>query len=271
MTCVENWIKTALERRLTVAGIMVSEMKTPMTGAILDAAGMQFAIIDQEHGAYGPDALAAMLAGFRGGRCVPMVRIPDTRREYFLTPLELGVAGILVPRMESRAQAEAAVRFCRYPPQGDRGVSLCRAHTGFKRVAKDEYTTRANAEVLLMVQIETAPALDNLDDILSVPGIDMAFIGPSDLAMSCGIDGSLRTPEMRAAVERIAEAAARHGVTVGIHTYDMAVAAELAALGVHFVSCNTDVNALMKSLGATLDTLRAALGDGLADPGVAIG
>ena len=83
-----------------------------------------------------------MLAGFRGGRCVPMVRIPDTRREYFLTPLELGVAGILVPRMESRAQAEAAVRFCRYPPQGDRGVSLCRAHTGFKRVAKDEYTTR---------------------------------------------------------------------------------------------------------------------------------
>ena len=128
MTCVENWIKTALERRLTVAGIMVSEMKTPMTGAILDAAGMQFAIIDQEHGAYGPDALAAMLAGFRGGRCVPMVRIPDTRREYFLTPLELGVAGILVPRMESRAQAEAAVRFCRYPPQGDRG-SACAAPT----------------------------------------------------------------------------------------------------------------------------------------------
>lgn len=266
MTFSRNWIKQALERHETVAGIMVSELRTPTLGAILDAAGMHFAIIDQEHGAYGPDSLATLVAGFRGGRCLPMVRVPETRREYFLTPLELGVAGILVPRVETRAQAEDVVRFGRYPPEGDRGISLCRAHTGFRRVARAEYTAHANRDILLMVQIETRPALDRLDEILSTPGIDMAFIGPSDLAMSCGIDGSLRAPAMRAIVQRIIEAAARNGVAVGIHTYDMAVAAELAAEGVRFISCNTDVNALLKPLGGNVADLRGALGSAFADP-----
>lgn len=266
MTAAGHWIKPALKRHETVAGIMVSELRTPMLGAILDAAGVHFGIIDQEHGAYGPDTLGAMVAGFRGGRCLPMVRIPDTRREYFLTPLELGVAGILVPRVESRAQAEDAVRFCRYPPLGDRGISLCRAHTGFQRVAKDVYTAQANSDILLMVQIETRPAIDRLDEILSTPGIDLAFIGPSDLAVSCGVDGSLRAPEMRALVDAVIAAAKRHDVAVGIHTYDMVVAAELAADGVHLLSCDTDVNALLKSLGAGLESLRSAIGKGFATP-----
>lgn len=259
MPITGNRIKSALASGETVTGIMVSELKTPMLGAILDAAGLDFAIIDQEHGAYGPDALAALVAGFRGGHCLPLVRVPEVRREHFLTPLELGVAGILVPRVESRAQAEDVVRFGRYPPVGDRGVSLCRAHTGFRRVDKDTYTAQANADVLLMIQIETEAAIERLDEILATPGIDMAFIGPSDLAISCGVDGSLRAPEMRALVDRIVEGARAHAVAVGIHTYDMEVAAELAARGVGLISCNTDVNALLKNLGASVETLRAAL------------
>ena len=254
-----NWIKSALARKETVVGLMVSELKTPMLGAILDAAGMHFAILDQEHGAYGPDTLAAMVAGFGGTRCRPVVRIPEIRREYFLTPLELGVSGILVPRVESREQAEAVVRYGRYAPLGDRGVSLRRAHTGFRRVERDAYTAKANDEVLLMVQIETRPALDRLDEILSTPGIDMAFIGPSDLSMSCGVEGSLRAPALREIVDRIVEASVRNGVAVGIHTYDMAVAAELVAAGLHFVSCNTDVNALMKNLESGAEALRSAI------------
>lgn len=267
MSTVHNWIKAALARDKAVAGIMVSEMKTPMLGAILDAVDLHFAIIDQEHGAYGADVLAALIAGFRGGNCLPMVRIPEIRREYVLTPLELGVAGILAPRVESRAQAEELVRFCRYPPVGDRGISLCRAHTGFRRVHRSAYTEQANADILLMVQIETQAALDHLDEIVSTPGIDMAFIGPSDLSVSCGIDSSPRSAEMRAIIRRVVTAARRHGLSVGIHTYDLEVATELMAEGVGFISCNTDVNALLNNLGSGLDKLRALAGTGLADPG----
>ncbi len=269
MPTARHWIKAALDRRKTVAGLMVSELKTPMLGAILDAAGLHFAIIDQEHGAYGADTLAALVAGFRGGVCLPMVRIPEIRREYVLTPLELGVAGILAPRVESRAQAEDLVRFCRYPPVGDRGVSLSRAHTGFRRVDRDTYTAQANAEILVMVQIETQAALDNLDDILSTPGIDLAFIGPSDLSLSCGIDPSPHAPEMRAIIERVVAAARAQGLSVGIHSYNLEAAAELAAAGVGFISFDTDVNALQKALGSGLATLRHLADGRLADPAAA--
>ena len=255
-----NWIKTALKRDEAVVGIMVSEFKTAMLGAMLDAAGLHFAIIDQEHGAYGPDALGTLIAGFRGGVCRPFVRVAETRREYILTALELGAAGIMVPRVESRAQAEEIVHYARYAPQGDRGLSLCRAHTGFRRVARDEYTARANEEIVLMAQIETRKAVDDLDEILSTPGIDLAFIGPSDLSLSCGINSSLRSPEMRAIVDQVIASARRHGVAVGIQTYDMEIAAELVEAGVGMISCNTDVNAFLGGLESGVSELRERSG-----------
>ena len=261
-----NWIKTALERQQAVFGLMVSELKTPMLGAILDAAGMHFAIIDQEHGAYGPHELAVLIAGFRGGACRPFVRVAEGRREYIMTALELGAAGVMVPRVETRVQAEDIVRYARYAPAGDRGLSLCRAHTGFRRVKKDDYIAQANRDVVVIAQIETQAAIENLDAILSTPGLDMAFIGPSDLSLSCGIDGSLRAPAMRELVDLIAAAGRRHGVAVGIQTYDMEVAAELAAAGVAFISGNTDVNALLAGLEPGLRELRARLGGRLASP-----
>ena len=255
----EHWIKPALARQEVVVGLMVSELKTPMLGAMLDAAGMHFAILDQEHGAYGPDALAALIAGFRGGICRPFVRVAETRREYILTALELGASGIMVPRVESRAQAEEIVHYARYAPEGDRGLSLCRAHTAFRRVERVEYTQQANRDILLMAQIETKRAVENLDEILSVPGLDMAFIGPSDLSASCGISSSLRSKEMREIVACVIASAKRHGVSVGIQTYDAEVAAELAAAGISLISCNTDVNALLSGLQPGIEALRERL------------
>lgn len=203
MTISSAWMKPALASGAVLRGLMVSELKTPFLGAILDSAGMDFAILDQEHGSYGSDMLAMLFAGFRGGRCQPIVRVPEIRRDAFLTPLELGAAGVLVPRVETADQARAIVDFCRYPPGGSRGVSLSRAHTGFKRVTAADYLPRANAEILIGVQIETAEALNVLDDILAVEGIDMAFIGPSDLSVSCGISPGLTEPEMAGHIDSI--------------------------------------------------------------------
>lgn len=253
-----HWIKAALGRGEAVTGVMVSELKNPSLGAMLDAAGLDFAIIDQEHGAYGPDTLAAMIAGFADHHCRPLVRVAETRREYILTALELGASGVLVPHVESGAEVAEIVRYGRYAPDGDRGLSLCRAHTGFHRVDKNAYLPQANAEVLLMAQVENRGALDHLDDILATPGLDLAFIGPSDLSASLGIDGSLRSPDMRKVVDRVVAAAKRHGVAVGIQTYDLEIAAELIAQGVGLISIDTDANALIGSMSASLAKLRAA-------------
>ncbi len=251
-----NWIKPALARGETVVGLMVSELKTPMLGAFVDAAGLDFAIVDQEHGAYSPDTLSAIITGFRGCAARPFVRIAETRREYVLTALELGAAGVLVPHVESGAEAAEIVRYGRYAPEGDRGLSLCRAHTDFRRVDKRAYLPKANAEVLLMAQVENRAAIENLDDILATPGLDLAFIGPSDLSASLDIDGSLRAPEMRQVIDTVIAAARRHGVAVGIQTYDLEVAAQLIAQGVGLVSINTDANALIGALSSGLAELR---------------
>lgn len=251
-----NWIKAALGRGEAVVGLMVSELKTPHLGQMVEAAGLDFAIVDQEHGCYGADALAAVLAGFGGCACRPIVRVPENRREYVLTALELGAQGVMVPHVESGAEAAELVRYGRYAPEGDRGLSLCRAHTGFRRVDRRAYLPQANAEVLLMAQVENRAALDNLDGILATPGLDLAFIGPSDLSASLDIDGSLRSPEMRRVVDTVIAAAKRHGVAVGIQTYDLEVAAQLIAQGVGLVSIDTDANALIGALSRGLAELR---------------
>lgn len=249
------WMKPALASGTLLRGLMVSELKTPFLGAILDASGMDFAILDQEHGSYGADLLAGMVAGFRGGRCQPLVRVPEIRRDAFLTPLEMGAAGVVVPRVESGDQARAIVEYCHYPPAGSRGVSLSRAHSGFTRVRAAEYTARANAEILIAVQIETATALGALDDILSVEGVDMAFIGPSDLSVSCGIDPDLTAPEMAGHVAAILAACRRHGKYAGLQTTDWATARALVPQGLHLVSATTDLAALQSGLKAALAAL----------------
>lgn len=251
-----NWLKPALARGEAVVGLMVSELKTPQLGALIDAAGLDFAIVDQEHGAYGSDALGAILAGFRGCACRPIVRIPENRREYVLTALELGAQGVMVPHVESGAEAADLVRFGRYAPEGDRGLSLCRAHTDFRRVDRRAYLPKANAEVMLIAQVENRAAIENLDDILATPGLDLAFIGPSDLSASLDIDGSLRAPAMRQVIDTVIAKAKRHGVAVGIQTYDLEIAAQLIAQGVGLVSIDTDANALIGALSRGLAELR---------------
>ncbi len=258
MTISPAWMKPSLASGAVLRGLMVSELKTPFLGVILDSAGMDFAILDQEHGSYGADMLAVLMAGFRGGRCQPIVRVPEIRRDCILTPLEMGAAGVLVPRVETAQQARMIVDFCRYPPAGSRGVSLSRAHTGFSRVAAAEYLHRANAELMVGVQIETAAALEALDDILAVEGVDMAFIGPSDLSVSCGISPALDAPEMAAHVAKILAACRRHGKVGALQTTEWASARALVPAGLNMISATTDLAALQHGLRAALAALPVA-------------
>lgn len=257
MTISQAWMKPALASGAVLRGLMVSELKTPFLGAILDSVGMDFAILDQEHGSYGPDMLAGMIAGFRGGRCQPIVRVAEIRRDCFLTALEMGAAGVLVPRVETADQARAIVDFCRYPPGGSRGVSMSRAHTGFSRVVAGEYMPRANAEIMIGVQIETAEALHALDEIIAVDGVDMAFIGPSDLSVSCGISPSLTAPEMAGHVAAIFAACRRHGKIGALQTTDWATARALIPDGLTMISATSDLAALQFGMQAALSALPA--------------
>lgn len=241
----DNRLKTLLANQQAAVGVMVGELHTPSLGRILDASGADFAVIDQEHGIYGPELLAGMLAGFRGGTCLPIVRVPAIRREYFAVALDQGAAGIMVPSVESAEEVRECLSYMKYPPYGTRGVCSLRAHSDFQPPAQDQMLRENNDATMLVVQIETARGVEAVDEILAVPGVDVGFVGCADLSASLGVRNDPQTPEIRNAIERVQAAGRRNGVATGIHAYAPDWIASLRKDGMQFFSCATDISALL--------------------------
>ncbi len=190
---------------------------SPIVAEIMAAAGFDFLAVDAEHASVDVAAAQAIFQAIAAANldCAPMVRLPGN--DYAVTKryLDAGAAGIIVPFVNSADDAREAVRAAKYPPIGDRGLGFGRAQAyGFD---VDAYLARANEETLVCVQIEHIDAVRNIDDILSVPNIDAAFIGPYDLTASMGIAAQFDHPDYAKARAEVMAACARHGVAPGIH------------------------------------------------------
>ena len=185
---------TGLRKRLrdgeVVFGQMVLELFTSGIGPMLAASGMEFVIYDMEHGRCDLALLAEMVASCRGSDIVPMVRVPDMNFHPLSRVLDIGARGVMVPRVETRAQAEEIVAQLKYAPAGRRGVALGIAHDLY-RAAGPEFFNQANAETIVILLLETAKAFENLDEIVSVPGVDIAWMGHYDLTVSMGIPAAI--------------------------------------------------------------------------------
>jgi 4-hydroxy-2-oxoheptanedioate aldolase len=201
-----------------------------------------------------------MLQAVSATETVPLVRVPWNEPGLIMKSLDAGAYGVIVPMVSSRAEAEAAAAACRYPPRGIRSFGPTRA----AYYAGRDYARHANDEVLCIVMIETAEALQNLDEILSVPGVDAAYIGPADLSLALGLPPRPDHDDERftEAKRRIVEACNRHGVIAGIHA-NAGLAAKHLADGFRFILISSDVAALAS--GAARDL--AAVAPERPDPG----
>ena len=211
-------IKDDLKSGKSIIGTMVTMVESPDILKILQVCGFDLVIIDCEHGGidYGP--VAGMLNMGRVIGMPTLVRIPEARREVILKYMEMGAAGFLLPNCDTASQAKALVDHALYAPAGNRGVSLLRAHCGYDKPSNaTEYMKKANADTLLICQIESPAAVGNIDAILDVPGVDAAFIGPNDLSQGYGVMGQFEHPTVVAAVEKVVASAKAHGKASGIH------------------------------------------------------
>mgnify|MGYP006288209527 FL=1 len=252
-----NRIKRELSNDHVVLGCMVAEMRSPSIGMILESAGLDFFIIDMEHGSFNYETAADILVASRRLDIVPFVRMPGIDREPFQKMLDAGACGLLIPRVETAAQVEAALDFMYYPPAGSRGLSLRRAHSGFGRPDPVEFTMNANNTIMLMIQIETRHGVENLDSICTVPGIDVLFVGPSDLARSYGDANSVDVQE---AVHRVIRVGTAKGIATGIHHSDLSYINDLANEGMRFISINTEVGAIIGTFTRTAAAIRTGTG-----------
>ena len=169
--------------------------------------------------------------------------------------LDAGCYGVICPMVNTREQAEAFVAACRYPPAGNRSFGPYRAT---RSTAAPTIAEHANDTVITMAQIETTEALANLDEILSVPGLDAVFVGPSDLGQSLGVPPRMDTAEPRTveAIDTVLARARHHDVVAGIFTVDPEYAAAMIEKGFQFVSCASDARLAASAADAVIERLR---------------
>ena len=210
-------LKERLRNGEQVLGTMVTTFVAPDIAKILQVCGFDFFIVDCEHGAFTTREVANIIAVARGIGMPALVRIPEMRREHALKFMEMGASGLLLPNTETAEQAKMLVDCTKYAPLGHRGVSLSRPHTDFKKVSGATYMPQANDETILMCQIESRKGVENVEEIIAVEGIDVAFIGPNDMSQDYGILGQFEHPDIVAAFEKIIAAAEANGKWAGAH------------------------------------------------------
>ena len=212
-----NTIKQHLRAGQQLLGTMITTFASPDLVKILKNSGFDFCMIDCEHGSFTTREAADMIGAGRGCDFPVLVRIPEIRREHVLHYMEMGAAGLLLPNTERAEQARQLVDYAKYAPMGHRGVSLSRPHTDFQKVNGPAYMARANEETVMMCQIESQAGVDHIDEILAVPGVDAALIGPNDMSQDFGILDQYSHPRMVEAFERVMASAAAHGKWSGVH------------------------------------------------------
>jgi len=251
-----NLVRARLAEGRTVVGTMLVELRQPSVMTLLAAAGLDFVLIDNEHGPFSIESIADLSRAARDAGLTPIVRVPELSYAHVVQPLDGGAQGIMLPRVTTPEQVQQCVAFMKYPPLGRRGAVLGRGHTRFRGGALLDTLAGMNRETFLVIQIETAEAVARLDELLAVPGVDAALIGPTDLSVALGVAGEMDHPTLVGAIERTLAACAAHGVVPAIHTNDVAMTAAWARRGMRLVSINSEAGLLLAGVRAAVTTIR---------------
>lgn len=236
----KNNLKRKLQRGEMVVGPFVN-CSYPAFIEIVGMAGFDFAIVDMEHGPLSVETAEDLCRAGQLAGLDPIVRVSANDAPQIQRALDIGSAGVQVPQIETRAQAEAVVRAARYAPLGMRGISLFTRAGDYTVFGTEGLTDGLNEEQLVIIHIEGVRGLENLDEIVTVPGIDVVFLGPYDLSQSFGIPGQVNDPRvvqgMEAAVVKIRAA----GKAAGTFAADADTAKRWMGAGVQYLSLGVDV------------------------------
>lgn len=251
-----NEMRAKLAAGHPVVGTMVVEFSQPAVMSLLANAGLDFALIDNEHGPFAIDAIAGLARAAVAAGVTPIVRVPELTYAHVVQPLDAGAQGIMLPRVTGPEQIVFCLECMKYAPAGRRGAVLGRAHTGFRAGPLVDTLAALNRESFLIVQIETAAAVERLEELLAVPGVDAALVGPTDLGLALGVPGQPDHPTLVSAIERTMAACAKHGVIPAIHTNDVAMTAAWARRGMRLVSISSEAGLLMAGASAAVKQIR---------------
>ena len=251
-----NRVRELLAEGKTPIGHMIMEFGTRGIAKIVEAAGVDFVLIDGEHSGFDLGQIDDLLARFKATPIAPFVRVPSSDYHFIARVMDAGALGVMVPNVKSAEQAKAIVNAMRYAPEGERGLGLGGSLNDFVRPNPKEYMHAANRNNMVICQIESKEALDNLDAIASTPGVDVLWVGHFDLTQSLGIVGEFQRDEFLNALKRVAEVSKRYDQATGIQPSSLEQARAWMDIGCNMISYSADHGVYSDALSSAVEALR---------------
>jgi 2-keto-3-deoxy-L-rhamnonate aldolase RhmA len=252
---MRNRVKERLKGGGVALGVWMSILD-PQVVRIVANSGVDWILFDTEHGPPTFETVDGLVRASAGCKALPLVRVVWNDLNAIKLALDTGAYGVVVPWVNTAEEAERAVSYCRYPPEGVRGCAPGRPAAVWG-LTGEEYIDVVNEEILVAVQIETRKAVENIEEIVAVEGVDATFIGPMDLSMSMGYRGKPFHPDVVKAMERVLEACIAAGVAPGIaFARDVEHINELIGRGFRFIGIGSDSGLLATGCTETLRRIR---------------
>jgi len=249
-------LRAKMQSGTPVWGTMLVYARILSAASVYGQLGFDFAIVDSEHSPNGRSELADMGAALLAAGVCPVVRVPHTEPSATIMALDAGFHGVLVPYCETAAQVKAVVNAARLRPLKGALHDRARDGGGFPSDATERYLQQRNANVVMIIGIESVPAVENLESILDVPGVDAIFVGPNDLSVSLGVPDQFDHPRYVEAVEHVIATAQARGIPAGPHCFNEEALLRWHGTGMRFVLFSADVRALADGYRGTLAKVR---------------
>ena len=254
MTTADRTFRSRVRAGETLFGLFL-DLGSPWSAELCGQAGYDWMLVDLEHGMATEADLPGILMAVESTGAAALVRPQSGERLRIGRALDMGATGIMIPRLDSAAQAAEAVTYLRYPPAGVRGVALRARGAGLGKFGHAE-VAQISEGIVGIVQIESVGALREADAIAATDGVDVLFVGPADLTHSLGIAGQFDSPTYRDALATVVAACRAHGKAAGILVYDTNLVPELVELGIRVVGIGADGALVAAGARAALATVR---------------
>ncbi|MBE0477860.1 hypothetical protein IBX65_01915 [Candidatus Aerophobetes bacterium] len=245
----KNKLKEKLKKGDVLIGTAIMECRSPNLAQLFAAAGFDWLFIDSEHSSFSIETIASFVVSCKAADIGSIFRVPSKEHVYWITRyLDSGTQGIVVPHVETKQNVTRIIEAAKYYPSGKRGIAFELAHNDFQIFEKpSNITESANQETFVGIQIESIEAAERIDELISVEGVDFAFIGPWDLSQSVGIPGEVKDAKVVKIISSVVRACKNHGVICGIAVgNDIDMAKNWIKEGVKMILISSDVGLIVE-------------------------
>lgn len=256
---IENHTKSKLEAGELALGVGLRSARTVDIGKAMKTCGFDWLFIDMEHNAMGIDIATQIAVAGQDAGITPLIRVPGFEHHHAARALDCGAQGIVFPHVDDGETAARLASYCQYPPAGKRSMTGILPQLDFVRHPLAEMAAAVNESVLTVMMIESPEGVDNIDDIASVPGVDVILVGTNDLCFEMGIPGQFDHPKVPEAYEKIIAACKKHGKHPGMGgVYTPDLAKKYIDMGMRFILSGNDLSFTMAGATNQANALRAA-------------